>query len=231
MPDWRELVRQRLSGLALDAEEKDEVQVELAAHLEESYEVFCKEGLPEREALHRTFEQVADWRDLQRRIFIAKRSVHPMQKRMHQLWIPGFVTLILSMVFLVALQKLGFNARMVSWRDSDILLYAPWLLLLPFFGAFAAYISSRAGGSRGTVLLASVFPVLALTTAFLLMFPIGLIVERIIGRRVDFGVVATTLLRDGIGWILIPGAALLVGGLLVHFLFSRRLSSHEAAIG
>ena len=154
-----------------------------------------------------------------------------MQKRVHQLWIPGLLTLTLSVVFLVTLQKLGFHARMVSWRDSDILLYAPWLLLLPFFGAFAAYISSRAGGSRGTVLLASVFPVLALTTAFLLMFPIGLIVERIIGRRVDFGVVATILLRDGIGWILIPGAALLVGGLLVHLLISRRPSSHEAAIG
>src|SRR5260370_35575449 len=115
MPDWQELVRQRLSDLANDAEEKDEVQVELAAHLEESYEVFCKEGLPEREALHRTLEQVADWRDLQRRICIAKRSGHPMQKRMHQLWIPGLLTLTLSVVFLVTLQKLGFNARMVFW--------------------------------------------------------------------------------------------------------------------
>src|SRR6266404_466825 len=67
MPDWQELVRQRLSSLALDAEEKDEVQVELAAHLEESYEVFCKEGLPEKEAVHRTFEQVADWQDFHRK--------------------------------------------------------------------------------------------------------------------------------------------------------------------
>src|SRR5260370_12691448 len=105
MPDWRELVRQRLSGLALDAEEKDEVQVELAAHLEESYEVFCKEGLPEREALHRTFEQVADWRDLQRRIFIAKKSRHPKQNPLPQLWIPRFLTLILSTALLMTLQK------------------------------------------------------------------------------------------------------------------------------
>jgi hypothetical protein len=166
MPDWQELVRQRLSGLALEAEEKDEVQVELAAHLEESYEAFCKEGLPEKEAVHRTFEQVADWRDLQRRILIAKRSGHPMQKRAQQLWIPGLLTLILSMVFLATLQELGFHARMVSWRDSDILFYVPWLVSLPFFGALGAYISSRAGGSRGTVLLASVFPALALTWRF-----------------------------------------------------------------
>jgi len=231
MPDWQELVRQRLSGLALDAEEQDEVQVELAAHLEESYEAFCEEGLPEKEAVHRSFEQVADWRDLQRRIFIAKRSGHPMQKRVHQLWIPGFLTGTLSMVFSVMLHKHGFQPRMVSWRYSDILFCAPWLLSLPFFGALGAYISSRAGGSLGTVLLASVFPVLALTAAFLLMFPIGLIVERIIGRQVDFSNVATAILKDGIGWILVPGAALLMGGLLVHRLFSRRLSSQDTAIG
>jgi hypothetical protein len=231
MPDWQELVRQRLSSLALDAEEKDEVQAELAAHLEESYEAFCKEGLPEKEAVHRTFEKVADWRDLQRRIFIAKRNGYPMQKRVHQLWIPGFLTMALSIVFLVTLQKLGFNPRMVSWRDSDIFFYAPWLVSLPFLGAFGAYISSRAGGSPRTALLASIFPALALTLTFLLMFPIGFIVERIIGSQVDFSIVAASLLRDGIDWILVPGAALLAGGLLVHLLFGGRLSSQDVAIG
>jgi hypothetical protein len=229
MPDWQELVRRRLSRLALDAEEKDEVQVELAAHLEESYEVFCKEGLPEEEAVHRTLEQVADWRDLQRRIFIAKRSRHPMKKRAHQLWIPGFLTMALSIVFLVTLQKLGFNPRMVSWRDSDIFFYAPWLVSLPFLGAFGAYISSRAGGSRRTALLASIFPALALTLTFLLMFPIGFIIERIIGSQVDFSIVAASLLRDGIDWILLPGAALLAGGLLARFFLSRRLDFRRMA--
>jgi hypothetical protein len=34
MPDWRELVRQRLSGLSLDLGEKEEVCKELAGHLE-----------------------------------------------------------------------------------------------------------------------------------------------------------------------------------------------------
>jgi hypothetical protein len=230
MPDWQELVRRRLSRLALDAEEKDEVQVELAAHLEESYEVFCKEGLPEKEALHRSFAQVGDWRDLQRRILNAKRRGHHMKKRTQQLWIPGFLTLTLSMIFLPVLQKLGFQPRF-AWSGPDtVLLYVPWLLSLPFFGALGAYVSSRAGGSRGTVLLASVFPVLALTTAFLLMFPIGFAIERIIRRQVDFSTAATALLRDGIGWILVPGAALLTGGLLVHLLFGRRVSSQDAAI-
>ncbi len=231
MPNWQELVRQRLSGLALDAAEKDEIHAELAAHLEESYEVFCKEGLPQREAVQRTLVQVADWQDLQRKILIARRREQPMQKRVHQLWIPGFLTLTLSMIFLITLQKLGFQPRIVGSGPNTILFYAPWLASLPFFGALGAYLSAWGGGLLGTVLLASVFPVLALTAAFLLMFPIGFVIERIIGSPVDFSIVATAILRDGIGWILVPGVALLAGGFLVQLLFNRRSLSKETAIG
>jgi hypothetical protein len=232
MPDWQQIVCQRLSGLTLDAAEKDEVHAELAAHLEESYEALLKEGMPEQEAVHRTLSQVTNWQGLQRRIFIAKRREHTMQKRLHQLWIPGFLTLTLSTIFLMALQKQGFQPRIVSWNGpGNVLFCIPWLMSLPVFGAIGAYLSSRAGGSRGTVLLASVFPAPALTAAFLLMFPIDVIVEWIIGRPVDLSIVATAILRDGIGWILIPGAALLAGGLLGHLLFGRRSSSQDAAIG
>jgi hypothetical protein len=230
MPDWQELVRKRLSGLSLDIGEKEEVCKELAGHLEETYECLRKEGLRDADAMQRTLAQVVDWHDLQQQIVIAKRRGHIMKKRLHQLWIPGFLTMALSIVFLVTLQKLGFNARMVSWRDSDIFFYAPWVVSLPFLGALGAYISSRAGGSRGTALLASIFPALALTLTFLLMFPIDMIIEPIIGRKVDFNIVAAALLKDGIGWILIPGVALLVGGLFMHLLLSRRPSSQEPAI-
>ena len=101
-----------------------------------------------------------------------------------------------------------------------LLPYAPWLASLPFFGALGAYLSARGGGLLGTALLASVFPALALTAVFLLMFPIDFVVERVIERPVDFGAVATALLRDGIDWVLVPGVALLAGGFLVQFLFN-----------
>jgi hypothetical protein len=154
-----------------------------------------------------------------------------MKKRLHQLWIPGFLTLILSMLVLTAFQKLGFQPRIAVSRPNTIFFYVPWLLSLPFCGALATYLSSRAGGSRGTAVLASVFPVLALTGAFLSMFPIGSILGRIMGRRVGFSDVATTLLRDGVGWLLVPGVALLAGGVLVHLLFSGRPSSQNPVIG
>ncbi len=141
MPDWQNLVRQRLSGLAVDAAEKEEICNELAAHLEETYESLRAEGLADQEAVRQTLAQVADWRDLQRKIFIAKRREHPMQKRLHQLWIPGFLTLTLSTVFLMTLQKNGFQPRIVSWNGpGTILFYVPgdpsarfcWLACFPY---------------------------------------------------------------------------------------------------
>ena len=221
MPDWQKLVRRRLSGLALDAEERDEIAAELAAHLEESYEAFRNGGLPRREAVQRTLAQVADWRDLQRRIFIARRREQPMQKRVHQLWFPGLLTLALSVILLITLQKLGFQPRLVGSGLNGILFYAPWLASLPFFGALGAYLSARSGGLPRTMLLASVFPVLALTGAFLLMFPIGFVREQIIGRPIEFSTVPIVIFRDGIGWILLPGIALLAGGFLAHLLFNQ----------
>jgi len=231
MPDWRKLVQRRLSGLALDFTEKEEIHTELAAHLEESYEALCTEGLPEQDAVQKTLAQAGDWKDLQRKIFSVKRRRQPMHKRVHQLWIPGLLAMALSTAFLMTVQRLGFQPRMVSWKEADIVFNVPWLLLLPFIGAVGTYISSRAGGTRGTVLLASVFPVIALTAAFLLMFPISWIIERIMGSQGDFRNVAAVLLEDGIGWILVPGAALLAGGLFTHALFGRRSSSRETAIG
>ena len=230
MADWRKLVRQRLDGLALDRAERDAVHSELAGHLEESYESLRTKGLPEKEAMRRALAQIPDWTDLQRKIFVAKTRGDLMQKRVRQLWVPGFLVLILSMLFLTALQKLGLPPRIVWSGPTAILLYVPWLLSLPFIGALGSFVSYRAGGSRGTVLLASVFPALALATAFLLMSPIGMALERLTGSDRDFVFVATALLKDGIGWLLIPAAALFVGGLIAHILLSVRSSPQNAAI-
>ena len=107
MLDWQKLVRQRLSGLALDGPEKDEVHAELAAHLEESYEAFSSEGVPEPEALRRTLAQVADWKELQRGIHLARIRKDIMTNRVTQLWLPGLLTFALSMGLEAVVQKFG----------------------------------------------------------------------------------------------------------------------------
>lgn len=227
MPDWRKLVSEQLATLRLGNAEKEEVIIELALHLEESYEAFRNRGLPENEAVRRSLEQVSNWRVLQRKILASKRRDHPMKERIQQLWIPGFVTLILSMILIALLRVQGFSPRIVGQGRAAVLLYVPWLLSLPALGILGAYLSSRAGASRRTALLASVFPVLALTMAFLLMFPIGFLIEQITGNDLDFGYVAAFLLSDGIGWLLVPGGALLAGGLIVQLFFGAKSSSQR----
>lgn len=216
MHDWQKLVEERLGGLALEPEEKAEIIAELAAHLEDVCDAMRRQGVPKNEAVERALSQVGNWRQLQRRVFAAKRREQFMRNRVRQLWVPGFLTMTLSTFFLMMLQKLGFQPRLIGSGPNAILFYGPWLLSLLLFGALGAYVSSRAGGSRGTVVLASVFPALALTGTFLFMFPIGFAIERIVGIHEDFGVVATALLKDGIDWIVVPGAVLLAGGLPVQ---------------
>jgi hypothetical protein len=63
------------------------------------------------------------------------------------------------------------------------------------------------------------------------MFPFSMTIELIAGRPVDFSRVATVLLKDGIGWILVPAVALLAGGLLAQLLISTRSTSQRTAIG
>ncbi len=231
MRDWKALVEQRLAGLVLEPEERTEVIAEVAAHLEDICEEMLRQGVTEEVAMRHALSQAGDWQDLQRKILAAKRREQPMKKRVWQLWIPGFLTLILSTFFLITLQQYGLQPRIVRSGSNTVLLYLPWLLSLPFFGALGAYVSSRAGGSRGTVLFVSVFPAIALTGAFLFMFPFGLTIQLIMGRPIDFSRVASVLLKDGISWILVPGAALLGGGLLAHLLLSTRSSSRDTAIG
>jgi len=229
MRDWEEIVREQMAELALEPEEKAEVIAEVAAHLEDTCEEMRRQGIAEEEAVRRTLSQTGDWKVLQDRILAAKRREHFMGTRARQLWVPGLLTMILSVLFLMMLQKLGFQPRLIGGGPNAILFHTPWMLSLLLFGALGAYVSSRAGGSRGTMVLASVFPALALTGAFLSMFPIGFAIERIMGNDLAFGFVATALLKDGIDYIVVPGAALLAGGLPVQLFPTRRFPSQRVA--
>jgi len=109
VPDWQELVRERLSGLRLEVCAKEEVHAELAAHLEESYEVLLKEGMSREVAFQRTRAQVTDWNQLRRQIQIARQKENIMTPRVSRLWLPSLVTIIVSMILLPLLERLGLN--------------------------------------------------------------------------------------------------------------------------
>jgi len=224
--DWNELVRSRLAGLALDPADRDEVQAELVAHLEETYEAFRADGLTEQHAVQRTLALAGNWQDLQRRISLAKNGGLPMKNRLHQIWFPGLLIFALFTIFLFLFEQLPFQPHLVASGIG----YLPWLLPLPFLGALAAYLSFRAGGSRSASLFASLFPALGLAFAFLFMFPAGFFLERLFGWHVSFRTVATDLLRSPIISLLAPAIALLLGALPLQFLLSRRPTPSAKAI-
>ena len=225
-PQWQEIVRRRLAGLALDPADRDEVEAELVAHLEETHEAFRAEGLTEQHAVQRTLAQAGNWQDLQRRISLAKNGGLPMKNRLHQIWFPGLLIFALFTIFLFLFQQLPFQPQLVASGIG----YLPWLLPLPFLGALAAFLSFRAGGSRSASLLASLFPALGLGFAFLFMFPAGFFLERLFGWHVSFRAVAGDLLRSPIISLLAPAIALLLGALPLQFLLSRRATPSAKAI-
>ena len=230
MLDWQKLVRQRLSGLALDGPEKDEVHAELAAHLEESYESLRTKGLLEQAAMQQTLAQVADWQDLRRKIQIARtRKENMMNDRVRQLWLPGLLTFMLSTGTLALLQIFGPKPWVVALRGvlPVGLMYVPWLLSLPLVGAMGAFLSYRAGGSRRAIFSSIVFPVMPFLASILLVLPVSLIFDRFIAHNIA----PMSLVMALLGWVLLPGVALLAGGLPRQLFFSRRLNPRRVVSG
>ena len=235
MPDWQELVRRRLSGLALDAEEKDEVHAELAAHLEDTYEASLREGMLEPQALSRALSVAGNWQNLRRGIQIARRKENNMTNRVRQLWLPGLLTLFTSMSLLMLIQFFGPRPQIVHPNDAYnlslqlrswsmiapvMVVYVPWLLALLLIGALGAYLSHRAGASQRVVFLSILFPVLPYLTFFLIGFPLASILE----EHVTHNIIFSAFLIGLLAWVLLPGGALLAGGLPAQLFLSRLTS-------
>lgn len=210
MPDWNQLVRGRLSRLDLRSSEMDDVVVELATHLEERCTELRLQGISAEEAVRRSLEQVSDWNGLANEIQAAKRGDF-MNFRTRTFWLPGVLTLTLSMGFLLILQFSGFQPRSVSWGNSGplLLFYIPWLVSLPVFGALGAFLSMRAGGSRRIVLLCSVFPAVYQAICFFVILPLAVVFNRNVALHFHFGSLFPQLLV----WLILPITALFIGGL------------------
>jgi hypothetical protein len=226
MPDWQKLVREHLAGSDLGHQEEDEVVAELAGHLEEAFESFCREGISEQDATRRALAQVADWNDLKRKIYLVRNKEDNMEPRVTRFWLPGLLGFALAMILDVASYRFLSHPLVLSLdRGTPILrFHISWIFALLFVGAIAAYLSRRAGGTLRTSLLSSIFPVLPIAAVFLVAIPTGLIV----GHPIAYGIVAEKILYMALGWVLAPAAALLTGALFVHrFLSGGPRSSHD----
>jgi hypothetical protein len=223
MPDWEKIVRRELAGLQLEARERREVVEELTAHLEETCEGLLGQGLTEEETLRQTLSQAGSWEDLRRKIQAARKEENTMTARVTQFWFPGLLTFLVSMVLLELVQKVG-PKPIILGLDKGIpilMFYTGWLMMLPVAGALGAYLSHRARGSFRTALASSLFPVLPLVAVFLIAIPIGL--------AMGHGLAPRVFLNICVEWVLLPGVALVAGGLPTKLLLSRRTTSGHVA--
>ncbi len=218
MPDWREFVKNHLGSLGLDPRREAEIVLELASH----YEDICEDStdccLPGDAALARASEEVRDWKAFRREIRRAELEEEPMNHRTKSLWLPGFVTGALAWLLYSLLEALGVHPRILIINNPPLFIFLPWMLALPFLGALGALGSRRAGGNSREMILAGIFPVLAMTALFLLISPVAFTVDMIMRGNVPLPLLLSGLASAMLGWVVIPGAALLAGALPVALL-------------
>ncbi len=208
--DWIAYVRQKLGSTGLAPECEQEIVAELAGHLEDRY---AATGDAENAE--------CDWAALARKIRSLKGDY--MHARLRNFWIPGLITGVISTIALRLVQAAGYRpiVGFTQHHHIEIVIYIPWLLMLPLAGAVGAYWSRQAGGDTRTRLLVAIFPCLALAA------PVGVMMLGTTGaaffypgtvERLDFLALAFPVFL-GV-WIVAPGLALALGAL--PFLSSRQ---------
>ena len=135
-----------------------------------------------------------------------------MQERLKQFWLPSLVTLLLSWGCLAILIWAGVQPYMSRPANDPerLLIYWPWLVMLPFVGALGAYMARRAQSNRWKIYTAGAFPVVATAVVFLLLCPWAYMSGK---KFIAVG-------ADMLNWVLLPGIALLIG-VAVEGLLSR----------
>jgi hypothetical protein len=224
MPDWLELVRLRLTGLALEKDDLAQVVEELAGHLDDQYQSLLDKGISEQTATKCVLQQVMDWGELKSKIESSRLKEQTMNRRVSQFWFPAFLTILLAMSFLMIVEALGFEPWVSSaWGGPQgtvpvAVVYLPWLITLPFIGALGAYLSGRAGAPPWAVFASVMFP----AVPYLAFFVIGLPTAVVLDGHVAHNIVLSAFFVGFGAWVLLPATALLAGGLPVHY-FSRRV--------
>jgi len=207
MPDWNQIVRERLAATTLKIADREDVCAELAAHLEETYENSRAKGLPAQAAFERSMQEVDDWRALTREIRRTKSEDGLMNYRTKTLWLPALVTFLGASVSLMLCQFFGTQPRIVWVGHDAIWFYWPWLATLPIFGAVGACLSQRAQGPTAVRLAAGLSPALTMLTVMSLVLPFGVAIDGFhFFQLVSFGL-------GLVNWVAIPAFALLVGEL------------------
>lgn len=210
MPDWQRLARERLDECGLSAAQQSEVVVELASHLEDHFDQEQGLGIDGPTAIKRTLDEVADWRQLSRRIRRSRQQEGQMNYRTKALWLPGLASLAATMGALTVITMINLKPRIFMYGSlAFVQMYVRLLVVLPAVGALGAYLSRRANGDFKVRLAAASFP----ASVILSLFCPAIIVAGVLEHHLTWGVLPVAFAVMVFIWILIPCACLLLGAL------------------
>jgi len=156
----------------------------------------------------------------------AVSEANHMNQRTKCFWLPGFVSLTVATLFLLAVDamhdpfsffphdpsyfftKISLQPQCLVRMDSGPgrTFYFAWLVAQILFGALGAFLSRRAGGARTTRILAGALPALITFGLFAVLVPVTFLIERkaVTAHPADFALAIFV-------WLVAPAITLLLG--------------------
>ncbi|MFZ3243432.1 MAG: hypothetical protein WA516_02945 [Candidatus Acidiferrales bacterium] len=216
MPDWRIEASRKLDRAKFSAEERDDVSRELAGYLEDLCSESCASGADESSAIARAARELYEDARLGPKLRRARKE-NTMNDRTKRLWLPGCITFLASAGALAFLQLAGFSPYFPrAWAGNSstnpllhhsLMLYLPWLCVLPFLGAAGAQWSRRVGSGPALRIAVGIFPAFVFLATFLVWVPLCVAMGTLPQAKIFLPALAGLILS----WVVIPGAALLLG--------------------
>jgi hypothetical protein len=224
--EWESAVNERMGGLKLCAETRNDVVRELASHFEEIYEDARERGAGEQQAREQALGSVRDWRRLARDVQHEKENFMTMTPFRRRVVMPGlvafvFATIPLFVTNLMGLLKLESIFRLYKMDYGLHMAFnVPWLVALPVAGAVGAWMSWRNGGNGTQRLTAGIFPALTFAWAPLMGVAtavIWIVINLVAPQRttdhaglIEWG---ERILQFAVPWIIVPAISMTVGAL------------------
>ena len=204
MPDWKQIVRKNLRVLGVCSPEFTE---ELAAHLEDSYESFLREGVTPESAFLHTMGQIEG----RRSVWLVMRLLQEdlMTGFIRKVALPGLLTSAVACLFYWALALDHIPPKVTCLVGGQLPLW--WWCLLPICGALGALLSRRNRGSRLQRIAASLLPSWVMGVFVLLTFTVGFTLSGFVNHYWSMSDRLESMGLVPPGFVLIPAAFSLLG--------------------
>src|SRR6185437_328172 len=149
------------------------------------------------------------------KLCFARQEGNMMIERIRRFWFPSVAILLASVAFLAAIQAVGLRPHFMMKGELPLVIYLPWLVVLPFLGAGGAYWARCQRGGQTVASAIGFLPVLKFLGSFVAVFVASLLVALpvcvALGALTADAEFFIVLAGAILSWVVIPGVALLLG--------------------